>query len=74
MPCEYKRFSLVPVGWEHVIIVHARCCGYESSSRIPLSAYLRMRQTDEKWYAIVNRGRVPGIKERKRHAVPAVVR
>ena len=67
MPVEFKRFNVVAAHGEEAIVVHARCCGYESSSRIPLSAYLRMRKTGEKWYAIVNKGRAIGLRDRPKH-------
>jgi len=61
MPCERQCMDIVTTGSDW-IGVHAQCCGVTSSSRIPFKEFLRMRATNEKWYAITRKGLTPGVR------------
>lgn len=63
MPCESYCQDIVTTGADW-IGVHASCCGYTSSSRIPWKSYLELKATNRKWYAIVVTGRTPGLRGR----------
>ena len=61
MPAERQCMDIVQSGADW-IGVHAQCCGQTSSSRIPWKAFLRLKATNEKWYAIVRRGVQAGVR------------
>lgn len=62
MPAERQRMDIVTTGADW-IGVHATCCGQESSSRIGWKAFLRLKFSNAKWYAITRKGIVPGVRE-----------
>jgi hypothetical protein len=61
MPAERQCMDIVTTGSDW-IGVHAQCCGATSSSRIAWKDFLRIKFTDEKWYAIPPRGAAPGVR------------
>jgi hypothetical protein len=61
MPAERQCMDIVTSGADW-IGVHAQCCGQTSSSRIPWKAFLRLKATGEKWYAITRKGVGPGVR------------
>lgn len=61
MPAERQCMDIVTSGADW-IGVHCQCCGKTSSSRIPWKAFLRLKSTGEKWYAITRRGSAPGVR------------
>lgn len=64
MPVEEYCMDVVREGFEDRIGIHAKCCGYESSTRIALSVYLRlMREPYSKLYVIVRKGGQAGVRE-----------
>lgn len=66
-PVERYCMDIVKAGLEDMIGIHAQCCGYTSSTRVKLTAYLRLlKEPGAKLYVIVRKGGTPGIRERKR--------
>lgn len=65
MPVERYRMDVVGSDGSKIGI-HASCCGYHSSTRIGVSAYLEiMNSPGAKLYVIVRKGSQAGIRNRK---------
>lgn len=71
MPVE--RMWIQALESQHYVVVHAQCCGQQSSTRVGVQTYLQMRATGAKLYVIVRKGSQAGLRNQKaRGAMRAV--
>ncbi len=57
-----ERFQMDVVTSPYYVGIHAHCCGRTSSMRVSIDEVRRLRQTNDKLWAVMAKGRIQGIR------------